>query len=143
MKVRVYIFQCKNLPPSDSNGLSDPFIKLWDKNKKCPNTKIIDNTLNPIYYCARDVTIDVISDKDIKTNQLDKFIRNFQPIILDIRDDDQIIGIGSSEFLCRAKIFPYEASAKYLNREGLVLWESEHAINNKQEDHDQALKNLR
>ena len=27
--IRCHIFQCKELPPSDDNGTSDPFVKVW------------------------------------------------------------------------------------------------------------------
>lgn len=50
MKVRAYIYQCKDLPSGDEDGLSDPFIKIWDKLREVPETKVIQDTLNPIFY---------------------------------------------------------------------------------------------
>jgi len=28
--IRAYIYQCRDLPAADSNGTSDPFVKIWD-----------------------------------------------------------------------------------------------------------------
>jgi len=28
--IRAYIYQCRDLPAADSNGTSDPFVKVWD-----------------------------------------------------------------------------------------------------------------
>jgi hypothetical protein len=33
-KVRAFIFQCRDLPAADSDGQSDPFIKIWDCSKE-------------------------------------------------------------------------------------------------------------
>ena len=30
VKIRAYIYQCRDLPAADSNGTSDPFVKVWD-----------------------------------------------------------------------------------------------------------------
>ena len=30
VKIRAYIYQCRDLPASDSNGTSDPYVKVWD-----------------------------------------------------------------------------------------------------------------
>jgi Ca2+-dependent lipid-binding protein len=38
IKVRAYIYQCKDLPAADSNGTSDPFIKVWDISDKYKKT---------------------------------------------------------------------------------------------------------
>jgi len=28
--IRAYIYQCRDLPAADSNGTSDPYVKVWD-----------------------------------------------------------------------------------------------------------------
>ena len=33
-KVRAFIFQCRDLPPADEDGTSDPFLKVWDTSKE-------------------------------------------------------------------------------------------------------------
>ena len=30
IKIRAYVYQCKDLPAADSDGTSDPYIKIWD-----------------------------------------------------------------------------------------------------------------
>ena len=30
IKIRAYIYQCRDLPAADSNGTSDPFVRVWD-----------------------------------------------------------------------------------------------------------------
>jgi hypothetical protein len=30
VKIRAYIYQCRDLPAADSNGTSDPFVRIWD-----------------------------------------------------------------------------------------------------------------
>lgn len=32
--IRAYIYQCRDLPAADSNGTSDPFVKIWDMSEK-------------------------------------------------------------------------------------------------------------
>lgn len=34
IKIRCYIYQCRDLPAADSNGTSDPYVKVWDTNKE-------------------------------------------------------------------------------------------------------------
>lgn len=45
------LFQCRNLPPADSNGSADPYVKFYcngSKNQTKPGDKMC--TLNPQYY---------------------------------------------------------------------------------------------
>jgi len=30
VKVRAYIYQCRDLPAADADGSSDPYIQVWD-----------------------------------------------------------------------------------------------------------------
>ena len=36
VRIRAYIYQCKDLPAADSNGTSDPYIKVWDMSEGKP-----------------------------------------------------------------------------------------------------------
>lgn len=36
--IRAYIYQCRDLPAADSNGSSDPFVKVWDMSEKQKKT---------------------------------------------------------------------------------------------------------
>ena len=50
-KIRCFIFQCRDIPSADADGCSDAFISLWNPdNKKEVNTRIIEDSLNPIYF---------------------------------------------------------------------------------------------
>jgi Ca2+-dependent lipid-binding protein len=40
-RMRAFIYQCKDLPPSDDDGLSDPYVKLWTKNNTAVQTKTV------------------------------------------------------------------------------------------------------
>jgi len=37
--VRVAIYQCESLPPADSNGTSDPYVKVWSHEKEKQNIR--------------------------------------------------------------------------------------------------------
>ena len=30
VRIRVYIYSCKNLPVADENGSTDPYVVVWD-----------------------------------------------------------------------------------------------------------------
>ena len=49
LKVRAYIFQCRDLPAADSDGTSDPFLQIIDSDTP-KKTAVINDNLNPIYY---------------------------------------------------------------------------------------------
>ena len=36
--IRAYIYQCRDLPAADSNGTSDPYVKIWDMSDKGKKT---------------------------------------------------------------------------------------------------------
>lgn len=46
MKLVVRVIEAKNLPPTDPNGLSDPYVKL-QLGKQRFKTKVIKKSLNP------------------------------------------------------------------------------------------------
>jgi Ca2+-dependent lipid-binding protein len=41
VKIRVYIYSCRNLPVADDNGSSDPYVRVWDTSEEVKKTKII------------------------------------------------------------------------------------------------------
>ena len=53
-KVRAYIFQCRDLPAADSDGTSDPCIKIHGDGTKGagiePMTAVIEDNMNPLFY---------------------------------------------------------------------------------------------
>jgi hypothetical protein len=54
--IRCHIYQCKELPASDDDGTSDPYIKVWcpfkpeDHEKDMVKTAIVNDNTNPIFY---------------------------------------------------------------------------------------------
>jgi hypothetical protein len=50
VKIRAYIYQCRDLPAADSNGTSDPFVKVWDMSDETKQTEVIEDNTNPLYY---------------------------------------------------------------------------------------------
>lgn len=48
MKLLVRVMEARNLPPSDSNGLSDPYVKL-QLGKQKHKTKVVKKSLNPCW----------------------------------------------------------------------------------------------
>ena len=49
-KVRCYIFQCRDLPAADDDGSTDCFISIWNSDGKKLETKVVEDTLNPIIF---------------------------------------------------------------------------------------------
>ena len=48
-KIRAYIFQCRDIPAADEDGSSDPFITAWNMPGEKVQTRVIEDTLNPIF----------------------------------------------------------------------------------------------
>ena len=54
--IRCNVYQCKELPPSDDDGTSDPYIKIFspfepkDKQKDMIRTRTVNDNNNPIFY---------------------------------------------------------------------------------------------
>lgn len=48
-QLRAHIYQCRNLPAADANGLSDPYLKVKIAGNMV-KTEVIQETLNPTWY---------------------------------------------------------------------------------------------
>eukprot|EP01038_Epipyxis_sp_PR26KG_P004421 gene4421-6250_t len=48
-QMRVHVYQCKDIPPADSNGLADPYLKVNFMGKEL-RTKTVKKNLFPGYY---------------------------------------------------------------------------------------------
>ena len=59
MKVRAYIYQCRDLPAADKTGTSDPYVQAWDVSPNIKGTMILYETLNPIFYQTLELEYDV------------------------------------------------------------------------------------
>lgn len=117
-KVRAFIFQCKDLVPTDSNGLADPFIKLWTKNKTAKSTKIVEKSLSPIFYEVRDFDVDIfISNKKPTPEEL---INHCPPLIFDVWDKDKGTFESSNEFMSRATLYLKDSSCIFIEDRKIV-----------------------
>ena len=96
--IRANIYQCKELPPSDDNGTSDPYVKIWspfkvnDNEKKMVRTRIVNDNNNPIFY-----------------NTVQSFFYAVDydwapPVVLDIYDHDSG-AFSSDDYIGRSVIF--------------------------------------
>ena len=96
--IRVNVYQCKELPPSDDNGTSDPYVKIWspfspkDSEKKMMTTRVVNDNNNPIFY-----------------NTLQSYFYSVDydwapPVVLDIYDQDSG-AFSTDDFIGRAVIF--------------------------------------
>ena len=75
LKVRAYVFQCRDLPAADSDGTSDPFLLFTDSDVP-QRTAVVNDNLNPIYYQAIDLMYEANSIDDLP------------PFIIDCYDED-------------------------------------------------------
>jgi hypothetical protein len=88
-KVRAYIFQCRDIPAADSDGQSDPFIKIWDTTNDEKKTRIIEDNNNPLFYETVELTMESGAD-----------VEQMSPLIMDVYDYDTL----GNDFICRAVI---------------------------------------
>ena len=95
-KIRCFIFQCKDIPSADSDGASDPYIKIWNPDDKKVQTRVIDDNINPIFFEALEIYYD-----------FDR-IENAPPIVLDIWDKDDFL--DGDDYLGRSVIFLKDAA---------------------------------
>jgi Ca2+-dependent lipid-binding protein len=98
--VRCYIFQCRGLSPADENGVSDPFVKILSHYSEDSTTPVIEDNLNPIFLCARTVSMEFRDKSDIQNT----------PVLLSVFDSDDGILLKSEDFLGRSFIYLREAS---------------------------------
>jgi len=98
LKVRAYIFQCRDLPAADSDGSSDPFLQITDSDVP-QKTHVVNDNLNPIYYEALDLIYEANS------------IEELPPFIIDCYDEDQtLVGKNDADYLARATIYMWECN---------------------------------
>lgn len=100
--IRAYIYQCKDIPAADSNGTSDPFIKVWDMSKgKTKKTQVIEDNNNPLFYECIEMEYEVREIEDLES---------YPPFIFDLFDRDTGLFDGGNDFLARAIIEPEDCS---------------------------------
>jgi hypothetical protein len=110
--IRVNIYQCKELPSSDDNGTSDPYVQIWspfspnDNETKMMRTRIVHDNCNPIFY---------------NTVQSFYYAVHYDwspPVVLDIYDNDSGT-FSSDDFIGRAVVFLDQAGDSVSRHEGI------------------------
>ena len=95
--IRAHIYQCKELPPSDDNGTSDPYVKVWspfkpkDSQKDMVSTEIVYDNNNPIFY------------ETVESFFYSVDVDSAPPVVLEIYDHDSG-AFDSDDFIGRAVI---------------------------------------
>jgi Ca2+-dependent lipid-binding protein len=89
------------LPAADSNGTSDPFVKVWDMSEKQKKTAVIEDNNNPLYYETVEMEYEVRDLHDLES---------YPPFILDVYDMDNDLFDSSDDYLARAIIEPEDCA---------------------------------
>ena len=92
-KIRCFIFQCRDIPSADEDGTSDAYISVWNQEGKEMRTKVIEDSLNPIYFETIELQYDM-ADLD-----------QAPPIVLNIWDRDAGVTDFTDDYLGRAVIY--------------------------------------
>ena len=104
VKIRAYIYQCRDLPAADSNGTSDPFVRIWDMSDTVKETQTIFENNNPLFYEVKELDYEVRDINDFTT---------YPPMIVDVFDiDEHLIGKDTTDYIGRAVIHPNCAAIK-------------------------------
>ena len=99
--IRAYVYQCRDLPAADSNGTSDPFIKIWDMSETQKQTQVIEDNTNPLYFEVIELEYEVRDINDLES---------YPPFIFDVFDQDQELMDSSDDYLARAIIEPEDCA---------------------------------
>ena len=67
------------MPAADSDGTSDPYIKIWDLSERPKKTQVINDNLNPLYYEVLELEFEVRDTDDLSS---------YPPFIFDLWDED-------------------------------------------------------
>lgn len=89
MKIRVFVWQARDLPAADDNGSADPFVQIIDTDKS-QNTAVIWDNLNPLFYQGIDAIYEANSIQDLP------------PVLVDVYDKDENLTGDSEDFIARA-----------------------------------------
>lgn len=93
IKVRVFIWQARDLPAADDSGSSDPFVVVTDSDRS-KSTSVIWDNVNPLFYEG--------IDAEYEANKIEEM----PPFVIDVYDkDESIIGSDSEDFLSRATLY--------------------------------------
>jgi hypothetical protein len=94
IKIRAYIYQCRDLPASDENGATDAYVTVWDLSEaeksnalikfdtenegdSMKKTRVIEDNLNPLFYECLELEYEVRDINDLNS---------YPPFIIDVWD---------------------------------------------------------
>jgi Ca2+-dependent lipid-binding protein len=101
LNIRVFLFQCRDIPSSDDDGNSDCYIKIWNSDNKEMRTRTVHDTLNPIFYEVFDVAHEFTVLKDAP------------PIILNLWDENGTL--EHDKYLGRCLLYLNQAASNKLD----------------------------
>lgn len=107
MKLVVRVIEAKNLPPTDPNGLSDPYVRLQLGKQKF-RTKVIKKSLNPKWDEEFSFRVDdlneelVISVMDEDKFLIDDFVGQLK-VPISLVFDEEIKSLGTSWYTLQPK----------------------------------------
>ena len=101
VKIRAYIYQCRDLPGADAEGTSDPFISVWDTNPKPKKTEVVEDNNNPLFYEVLELDYEVADQNDLES---------YPPFIFDAYDHDDELFDSTPDFLGRAVVEPEDCA---------------------------------
>jgi hypothetical protein len=115
VKIRCYIYLCRDLPAADKSGTSDPYITIWDTVPEKKRTQTIEDNNNPLYYEVVELDYEVENQDDLES---------YPPFIFDCYDADEGILDSTDDFMGRAIIEPEDCA--------LITQEKLEAFNNQE-----------
>jgi len=105
--IRIFLFQCADIPSADKDGVSDCFIEVWNPDNEKKRTVVVEDTLNPIYYETIDISYDM--PKQEKNQSHEDWVKSWPPIILNLFDQD----LDGVDYLGRSVIYLSKASTNF------------------------------
>lgn len=93
-RLRVSVYQCRSLPPSDSTGTSDPFVEVWCPHAEKQRTQVCNDTNNPIFYQVLEIPFGFNYSLD-----------SAPPVVLNVFDEDENLLKNRRDFIGRAVVF--------------------------------------
>lgn len=87
------------MPSADEEGSSDVYLKIWNQKDKLVETEVIYDNLNPIFFEAKEIKLEV---NDLQTAP---------PIVFHVWDrDDDLLNLDDDDYLGSTKIFLTDAN---------------------------------
>lgn len=101
VKIRCYIYLCRDLPAADKSGTSDPYLKIWDTVPEDKKTSVVEDNCNPLYYETVELDYEVENQEDLES---------YPPFIFDCYDHDDGLIDSTDDFMGRAIIEPEDCA---------------------------------